>query len=67
MALFVFAAVFTKGPMGILLPLVASAAYLYSLGRMRMMFVYWGWGFWLRLLPVFSLWFAAVYVEGGAD
>ena len=22
---------------------------------------------WLMLLPVFSLWFAAVYVEGGAD
>lgn len=67
MALFVFVAVFTKGPMGLLLPLVASAAYLYSIGRMRMMLRYWGWDFWLRLLPAFGLWFTAVYIEGGAD
>lgn len=67
MAFFVFAAVFTKGPMGILLPLVASATYLYSLGRMRMMLRYWGWDFWIRILPAFGLWFAAVYIEGGAD
>ncbi len=61
-----FLGVFTKGPMGLLIPLVSTAAYLALTGRLRQFFRYWGLRTWGVLALLCGLWFAAVWMEGGA-
>lgn len=63
--LYVFLAVFSKGPMGILVPLAATLVYLLITGRIRRFGRYWGWQTWGLLLLGCALWFGAVYAEGG--
>lgn len=65
--LFIFLGVFTKGPMGILIPLVSTAVYLWQKGKLRQFGVYWGWRAWCILLVLCACWFGAVYAEGGAE
>lgn len=62
---YVFLAVFTKGPVGILIPLAGTTAFLLLTGRIRSIGYYWGWRTWLVLLTCCSIWFMAVYMEGG--
>lgn len=61
----VFMAVFSKGPVGILMPLLTTTVYLLISGRIRDFFRYWGWRTWIPLLALCGLWFGAVYAEGG--
>lgn len=63
--LYVFLAVFSKGPVGILVPLLSSAVYLLWQGRLRSFGRYWGRLTWGVLLALCAAWFAAVYAEGG--
>ncbi len=64
---YVFLAVFSKGPVGILVPLVASAAWLALKRRMREFGRYWGVRTWCVLAACCAAWFGAVYAEGGGD
>lgn len=63
---YVFLAVFSKGPVGILIPLVSTIAFLLITGRICSIGRYWGWKTWLILVAGCALWFGAVYAEGGA-
>ncbi len=63
--LFVFLALFTKGPLGVLIPLCATFAFLCVKRQMFRWSDLWGW----RTLTILSvgcfLWFGAVVIEGG--
>ena len=63
--LWVFLAIFTKGPVGILVPLVSVIVFLIIQCQWRKIGAYWGWRTWGILLALCIVWFGAVYVEGG--
>lgn len=63
--LYVFLAVFSKGPIGLLVPLLSTVVFLLWVRRPRHISRYWGWSTWLVLLAGCGLWFGAVYAEGG--
>ena len=62
---YVFLAIFSKGPVGILVPLLGSTVFLLVTRRIRTFGRYWGWKTWGILLAGCVLWFGAVYAEGG--
>lgn len=62
---YLFLAIFTKGPLGLLIPLCASALYLVLKGRIKQFFHYWNWQTWGTLSICCLMWFIAVYAEGG--
>lgn len=64
--LWLFLGLFTKGPMGLLIPLCSTAAYLALTGRLRQFFRYWGVATWGVLAALCGLWFFAVWKEGGS-
>lgn len=61
----VFLAVFTKGPVGILVPLVTVIVFLIIKRDWRRIGTFWGWRTWGILLFLCAVWFGAVYAEGG--
>ncbi len=61
-----FLAVFTKGPLGLLIPFCATTVYLAVTHRLRLWTAFWGWRTWLVLLAGMALWLGAVYAEGGS-
>lgn len=63
--LYLFLAVFTKGPLGLLIPLVGTVVFLAFSHGIRRFFRYWGWRTWGVLLACCLVWFGAVYAEGG--
>lgn len=63
--LYVFLAVFSKGPVGILVPLLCTGVFLGVTRNLRTMGRYWGWKTWGVLVAGCALWFGAVYAEGG--
>lgn len=63
--LWVFLAVFTKGPVGILVPLVTVIVFLLIKRDWRRIGTYWGLRTWGILLGLCAIWFGAVYAEGG--
>lgn len=63
----VFLAVFTKGPVGILMPLLCPLAFLLFKREGRTFFHYWNVRVWAVLLLLCGLWFLAVYLEGGTE
>lgn len=65
--LYMFLAVFSKGPLGLLIPLLSTLVYLLFTGRIREFGRYWGWRTWSVLVLCFTVWFACVYAEGGAE
>lgn len=62
---YVFMAIFSKGPMGILIPLLSTLVFLWMTGRLNTFGRYWGWKTWSILLVGCAIWFCGVYVEGG--
>ena len=62
----VFMGVFSKGVVGLLMPLATTLAFLAVTRRMRLFSRLWGWRTWLVLLAGCGLWFGLVYREGGA-
>ena len=66
-AIWIFLAVFSKGPMGILIPLLATTAWLLLTRRMRLWTRAWGWPAWTLLILLCAAWFGAVYAEGGTE
>ncbi|MBL7971245.1 MAG: glycosyltransferase family 39 protein [Prolixibacteraceae bacterium] len=64
--LFVFLALFSKGPIGVIVPLISIAVFLYLKGDIRTIGKYWGWKTILILLTLCGAWFAGVFAEGGS-
>lgn len=62
----VFLALFTKGPVGLLVPLLATVVFLLLRRQARSIGRYWGWRTWAILGALCALWFGAVWLEGGA-
>lgn len=65
--IYLFLAIFTKGPLGLLIPLCSTAAYLAVTGRIKSFFRYWGLRTWGVMLLFTLLWVGAVYLESGTD
>lgn len=61
----VFLAVFSKGPVGILVPLASTLVFLLLRRDWRAIGRYWGGRTWGILLGLCLVWFGAVYLEGG--
>lgn len=64
---FVFAALFTKGPVGVLVPLLSTVAFLAVAGRLRTLGRYWGLRTWAILAAGCALWFFMVWRDGGTE
>lgn len=64
---YTFMALFTKGPVGILVPPVAIIAYLLVEKRPKDIFNYLGLSFWGILMILCAGWFTGVYFEGGKE
>ena len=62
---YIFLAVFSKGPMGLLIPVVSIVAFLIVKGKFKTIGHYLGWKQWGIMFCLFALWFACVYLEGG--
>lgn len=65
--IYIFLAVFTKGPFGIIIPVVSVTTFILICRRYKMMQKIFGWRFWIVLLPCCALWFYMVYAEGGRE
>ena len=64
---FIFMAIFTKGPMGIIVPLVSTSVFLIARKEFRTIGKYWGWKTLSILILLCSFWFTGVYLEGGSQ
>lgn len=64
---FVFLAVFSKGPVGILMPLVSTVAFLIFKKQLKSWGKYWGAKTWIILFVLFGAWFTGVFAEGGTE
>lgn len=64
-AVYVFLAVFTKGALGLLLPLCFILAFLESKHELRRFWHYLDWRILSLLVVLFGLWCGAVYLEAG--
>ena len=65
--LFTFLAMFTKGPVGLLLPPLAVIVYLVATGHWRSLGKVFDWPFWVFLGGGSLLWLGGVYLEGGPE
>lgn len=64
---YLFMAVFSKGPVGIIVPFVSIAVFLFVQGEIKTIGRYWGWKTLSVLLAFCLIWFAGVYLEGGSS
>ena len=60
-----FLALFTKGPVGLLVPPVSILCFLAVKGDLPSAGKFLGWRFWLVLALLCALWFTGVYFDGG--
>lgn len=65
--IYVFLAIFSKGPVGIMIPLLCIPAYLLCVRRLDFFKKVWGWRTWLILIVLCAAWWIPVYLEGGPD
>ncbi|MBO4571234.1 MAG: glycosyltransferase family 39 protein [Bacteroidales bacterium] len=65
--LFVFLAVFSKGPVGIMVPLLCIPAFLLCERTLRFMGTVWGWLTWAVLALLCGIWWFFVWREGGDE
>lgn len=63
--IYVFMAIFSKGPVGIMVPLFCIPVYLLCVGKIKTIFRYWGWRTWVILVALCAVWWGCVYLEGG--
>lgn len=62
---YIFLAVFSKGPMGLLTPVVSIIVFLIIKKQLRTIGNYLGWKQWGILAGLCILWFTVIYLEGG--
>ncbi|MDD4778558.1 MAG: glycosyltransferase family 39 protein [Fermentimonas sp.] len=65
--IFVFLALFSKGPLGLLIPFVSTVIFLIYKKNLSDFKKYWGWKSFLIILAGSVVWFTGVYIEGGND
>lgn len=65
--LLLFLALFTKGPLGIIIPLAGITLFLAMKRELRRWTEFFGFKTWAVVGGLSALWFFAVYLEGGAD
>ena len=65
--IYIFMAIFSKGPVGLIIPIVSVILFLISKKETRLISDYFGIQQVGLLILFLSLWFAAVYAEGGYD
>lgn len=65
--IYVFLALFSKGPKGILVPFVSTTLFLIFTKKFRTFFTYWGWKSLFIILIGCSIWFMGVYLESGKE
>ena len=65
--IYIFLAIFTKGPVGILIPLLCTFVFLLWTKRIRSLGRYWNWKTWSILLILCTIWFGCVYWEAGGE
>lgn len=66
-ALAVFGAIFSKGPVGFLFPLLAVFVWLLRERRLRDFGKAWGWRTWLVLAVLCGIWWGCAWLEGGRE
>jgi len=67
-AIFLFLALFSKGPLGLMIPLISIFAFLLWEKRLKQCWnLCFGWRTWLVMVLLSSLWFLLVWVEGGNE
>ena len=64
--LWIFLAIFTKGPVGILLPLAGTLTYLFLSGQRSLIPKVWGWRTWAVIVSGCAIWLAGAALEGGS-
>lgn len=65
--LFIFLAVFTNGPLGIMIPLMSTSLFLLFSHRLRYWTSVWGWRTWLLFASLTSVWMFGTWREGGLE
>lgn len=65
--LYVFLAIFSKGPVGFIMPFVSVVCFLAWKRQLKTLGRYWGWTTFGILLVGCGLWFGAAYLEGGSE
>ena len=65
--IWIFLALFTKGPVGILVPPVSILVFLAVKGKLKDTGKYLGWRTWSIIAVLFGLWVLAAYLEGGKE
>ena len=65
--IYVFFAIFSKGAVGFLVPLLCVPAFLAVKKQLRSIGRYWGWLTWGVLLVFCGTWFLMAYLEGGGE
>lgn len=65
--LYTFLALFSKGPLGILIPFVSTLSFLIYKKKLSHFSRYWGWKSLAILLTGCLIWFTGVYLEGGKE
>ncbi len=65
--LYIFLSIFSKGPVGIMVPLFCVPVFLLIKRQIRTIGKYWGWRTWLVLVILCGIWFTCVYIEGGNE
>ena len=65
LGIFVFLAMFTKGPVGLLMPLVCTAAFLAVKGNFKAFKRIWSWNTWIPILIGCLFWWTMTAMEGG--
>ena len=64
---YIFLAIFSKGPMGFLIPTASIIAFLIVKKQIRSFGRYLGWKQWGILTGLCMLWFLFIYIEGGTN
>ncbi|MEG2317553.1 MAG: glycosyltransferase family 39 protein [Rikenellaceae bacterium] len=63
----IFLALFTKGPVGLLAPIVAIAVFLFSEHKLKDFGHYLGLKQWTIIVSLAAIWFTGVALEGGSE
>lgn len=64
---YIFLALFTKGPVGFFAPVLIIIAFLAVEGQLRRLPEFLGWRQWLVMLVLFGGWILGAYLEGGRE
>lgn len=67
LGLYIFLALFSKGPVGILVPVVTIVVFLALERKLGRIWEFLGWRQWLLMLLLFGGWILGAYLEGGRE